>query len=58
MVKQLKIQIPKLKLFQIGNLTLWFYDIGFRKEFRITYFIPTLAEIKHWWRRLKKKHDR
>lgn len=40
---------------KMSNLTAWYYDVGFRKEFRITYKIPTLSEFKNWWSKLWKR---
>lgn len=40
---------------KMNNLTAWYYDVGFRKEFRITYKIPTLSEFKNWWSKLWKR---
>lgn len=37
------------------NLSAFYYNIGFRKEFKITYKIPTLSEFKNWWSKLWKR---
>lgn len=37
------------------NLTFWFYDVGFRKEFKLTYKLPMWCEVKEWWKRIRKK---
>lgn len=45
----------KLKFSKSENLTYWYYDVGFRKEFRVTYKIPTLSEFKLWWNNIWKR---
>lgn len=45
----------KLKKIHNDNLLLLFYEIGDRKEFKLTYKIPTLSEFKNWWNKLWKR---
>lgn len=45
----------RIQPIQRNNLRAWYYDVGFRKEFRITYKIPTLSEFKNWWSKKRKK---
>lgn len=37
------------------NLIIWVYNVGFRKEFKITYKLPTKGEFTTWWRKLWKR---
>jgi hypothetical protein len=45
----------KFRQYKSENLSAWYYDIGTRKEFKITYKLPTLVEIKKWWSNLFKR---
>lgn len=37
------------------NWDFWYYKTDKRQEFRFTYKLPTMAEIKKWWGRLFRK---
>ena len=46
----------KFKIKKSENLLMYYYDVGFRKEFKITYKLPTIKEVKTWWNKLFKRY--
>ena len=44
-----------MKIKKLKNLTFWFYDVGFKKEFKITYKLPMWWEVKKLWEKIIKK---
>lgn len=45
----------QIKKFKNDNWSAWYYDVGFRREFRITYKLPMWSEIKEWFKKKFKK---
>lgn len=41
-----------------SNFSCWYYDLGFRREFRITYKLPSMSEVKGWLKRIFKRKSK